>query len=194
MLIKDFSSASVSLARLCACTWVYWATFLVSKKTNFWMTIFITSFTFENCIGKCYCAHGFSDIYLLHLSHVSCMLCILDSLFYKMPPCGAIFDHVNGCRLPIPLANIFEAKEWAASFTCTPVKLAIEEVLWNPSFSHPTYVSQPSKACLAELSMYAWAFGLLQHSSVWSSIMPSDTQNSIWGLKLSTTERLEPSI
>ena len=94
-----------------------------------------------------YCAHGLSDISLLHLSHVSCMLCMLASLVYKMPPCGAIFDHqlptfhVNACRLHIPLATIFEAKEWAASFTCTPVKLAIEEVLWNPSFSHPAYVS-----------------------------------------------------
>ena len=81
---------------------------------------------------------------------------IPSSLFYKMPPCRAIFDHklptfyVNGCRLHIPLANIFEAKEWAASFTCTFFKLAVEEVLWNPSFSHPAYVTQPSKASLAE--------------------------------------------
>ena len=56
----------------------------------------------------------------------------------------------DGCRLHIPLANIFEAKEWATSFTCTSVKLAVEEVLWNHSFSHPVYVSQPSKVSLAE--------------------------------------------
>ena len=82
------------------------------------------SFTFENYIGH--------QISLLHLSHVSCILGMLDSLFYEMPPCGAIFDHklptfyVNGCRLHIPLANIFAAKEWAASFTCTFFKLAVE--------------------------------------------------------------------
>ena len=35
------------------------------------------------------------------------------------------------------LAIIFEAKEWAASFTCTLLKLAVEKVIWNPSFSHP---------------------------------------------------------
>ena len=81
---------------------------------------------------------------------------MLDLLFYEMPPRGAIFEHklptfyVYGCRLHIPLANIFEAKEWAASFTCTPVKLAVKEVLWHPSFSHPTYVTQPSNASLSE--------------------------------------------
>ena len=80
---------------------------------------------------------------------------MLDFLSYKMPPCGAIFHHklptfyVNGCRLHIPLANIFEAKKWAASFTCTLFKLEVKEVLWNPSFSLAAFVSQPSKASLA---------------------------------------------
>jgi len=73
-----------------------------------------------------------------------------------MPPRGAIFDHklptfyVNDCRLHTPLANIFEAKEWAVIFKSTLFKLAVEEVLWNLSFSHPAYVTQPSKASLAE--------------------------------------------
>ena len=31
------SSASVSLARLWVCAWVYWTTSLVTKKTDFWM-------------------------------------------------------------------------------------------------------------------------------------------------------------
>ena len=86
----------------------------------------------------------------------SCIHCLLDSLFYEMPSRGAIFDHklatffVNGCILQIPLANIIEAKEWAASFTCTLFKLSVQKVSWNPSFSHPEYVTQPSKASLSE--------------------------------------------
>ena len=60
---------------------------------------------------------------------------------------------------------------------CTLFKLAVEEVLWNPSFSHPAYVTQPSKASLDEQSMYTWTFGLLQHSGVWNSVLSSDTQN-----------------
>ena len=47
------------------------------------MTVIITSFTFENCIRQCHCVYGFSDISLLHLSHVSCILCMLDSLFTR---------------------------------------------------------------------------------------------------------------
>ena len=86
---------------------------------------------------------------------------MLDSLFYELPPCGATVDHkpstfyVNGCRDHISLVNIFEAKEWVASFTYTLFKLAVEEVFWNPSFFHPAYVTEPSKASLAEWSIYA---------------------------------------
>ena len=62
---------------------------------------------------------------------------MLDSLFYVMPPCGAIFDNklstffVNGCRFHISIANMFEAKEWAAIKMCTLSKLTVEVISWT---------------------------------------------------------------
>ena len=55
---------------------------------------------------------------------------------------------INGCRLHIALANIFQTKEWAASFTCSLFKIAIEEVHWNPSFTHHAHVTQQAKSLL----------------------------------------------
>ena len=48
--------------------------------------------------------------------------------------CARAHAHTLEGTLPLmllhtPLANIFEAKKWAASFTCTIFKLVIEELL-----------------------------------------------------------------
>ena len=156
------------------CASVYWTSSLVTKKTDFLMTVFIPSHIwylyYVMLLYPWLC-----DISLLHLSRASCILCMPDSLIYKMPPCGAIFYYTlptlyfNGCRLHIPLANIFETKKWSTSFTCTIFNLAVEEVVWNPIL--PILHKQPIplrclwliSACMLENSAFSSTvmFGIL---------------------------------